>query len=192
MKLLGKADLTTTELSDGLEFTFSQEYGLVEIFLPPLITLLVVWLLWRSGGVFPRVIAGLAAASVVVAYVSNWRQGGKTTLRVTSDEFLAGGNLGNLLSTEQRVATKEVKAMRYDMGGDSGPTGLYVQIGKWNWRCVFPKISEEQTQTVIDAIAKKFPDLPTENPSRFSLLGGDELVSLGLTESDNKTQDSTS
>jgi hypothetical protein len=85
MRLLGNVDLRTSELPNSLEFTASREDGLIETIAIPLFALIVLWMFWRSGTLWLRIIAGFAAVSTFLALFANWIQGGETRLRVTSE-----------------------------------------------------------------------------------------------------------
>ena len=187
MSLLGNVELKSTELRDALEFTVSREDGLIESVAVPIFALFVLWMFWRTGTLWFRVIAGFAAVTTFLAFFANWIQGGETKLRVTREGLFAEGNLGQLFSTSTTLAIEDVSSIGfYDGGGDGGIYGLYTRHG-WKFTPVLPCLSQEQTETVVDAIAKKFPEIPAESALNCSLLGdGRQLISLGLSKSDSK------
>ena len=49
---------------------------------------------------------------------SQRRQGDEVSLRVTADELVTQGNMGELFQTEQQIATKDVLGMSYRHGGE--------------------------------------------------------------------------
>ena len=181
MELYGKTELNSTESTDSLEFTVVHKSGLVEVILGPLVTVFVVWLLWRAGSPWTKIMAALAGVSCTIAILTNRRQGESVTLRVTAQELATCGNMGKLFETEQRIASEDVQGMAYRMGGEGDLFGLYAKL-RWNERCILPRLSEEQTREVIDLIGRKFPDLPTSDVGFPSLGGGDQLTTLGLAE----------
>ena len=183
MSLLGNVELKTTELPDALEFTAVREDSLLETVGIPAITIIVMWaFFWRTGNLWLRIISGSATGFTILAAFANWIQGGETKLRVTLDGVIAEGNLGQLLSTSVAVAMKDISSISFSDGGDGGISGLYVRHG-WRFTPVLPRISKEQSQIVVDAIAKKFPGTPVEsalNPHWFG--DGGRLLSLGLSK----------
>jgi hypothetical protein len=181
MSLLGNVELKTTELRDALEFTVSREDGLIETIVVPVGAFVVVWMFWRIGALWPRLIAILSAVSMSLAYFANWIQGGETNLRVTREGLFAEGNLGNLFSTSVTVAIEDVSSIGYWVGpGEDGPSGLYAR-GNWQFWMLLPHLSREDAETVVATIQKKFPFMPSENTLSSSMFGdGGKLISLGL------------
>lgn len=187
MSLLGEVELKTTELPDALEFTVTREDRLLEIVGIPAITIIIMWaFFWRTGNLWLRFISGSAAGFTILAALTSWIQGGETKLRVTLEGVIAEGNLGQLFSTSVSVAIADISSIGfYDGGGDS-ISGLYVRNG-WRFLPVLPHLSQEQSQLVVDAIAKKFPGIPAESTLNPYLFGdGGRLTSLGLSKSRNK------
>lgn len=187
MSLLGDVELKTTELPDALEFTVTREDRLLEIVGIPAITIIMMWaFFWRTGNLWLRIISGSAAGFTILVAFANWIQGGETKLRVTLEGVIAEGNLGQLFSTSISVAIADISSIGfYDGGGDS-IFGLYVRNG-WRFLPVLPHLSQEQSQSVVDAITKKFPGIPAESTLNPYLFGdGGRLTSLGLSKSRNK------
>jgi hypothetical protein len=190
MRLLGNVDLRTSELPNSLEFTASREDGLIETIAIPLFALIVLWMFWRRGTLWLRIIAGFAAVSTFLALFANWNQGGETRLRVTSDGVRAEGNLGQLFSTSVAVAMDDISSIGfYDRDGEGGISGLYVRHG-WRFWPVLPHLSKEQSQAVVDAITKKFPEIPVESALDSSLFADSgKLISLGLSKPSERVTD---
>ena len=183
MEIFGKTELRTDEFADKLRFTITHENSLVETTITPVITVLVAWVFWRQNSPLTKFMAILVVLATAVAIVSNRRQGNEVSLEVNSDELVTQGNMGKLLETEQRIATKDVEGMSYRIGGEDESSGLYVKL-RLSERCVLPRVSEEQAQQMIAAISKKFSDLPTSD-ALFSTFGtGDQITSLGLSAND--------
>jgi hypothetical protein len=190
MSLLGNVELKTTELPDALEFTVTREDSLLENVAIPAITIIVMWaFFWRTGNLWLRFISGFAAGFTILAAFANWIQGGETRLRVTLDGAIAEGNLGQLLSTPVSVAIADISSIGfYDGGGDGGISGLYVRHG-WRFSPLLPRLSQEQSQLVVDAIIRKFPGIPAESALNPHLFGdGERLVSLGLSKPGSTAQ----
>jgi hypothetical protein len=189
MSLLGDVELKIVELPDALEFTVTREDGLLENVAVPAIAMIVFWMFWRAGALWPRFIAGFAAISTLLAYIANWIQCGETRLRVTREGLFAEGNLGQLFSRSITVAIEDVSSIGfYDGGGDGGISGLYARHG-WRFWPLLPRLSQEQTETLVDAIQKKFPEIPAESELNSSLFGdGGKLINLGLSKSSTETK----
>lgn len=186
MQLRGKVELNTVELPDALEITVSRDDGAIESIAFPIFAFVVLAWFWVIGRTWwPRILASIAAISTVAGYISNWIQGGKTTLRVTRDELLAEGNLGRLFSTHEKIPVSNVASIGYDSGGDGGISGLYVRDG-WRSTSLLPNLSPEQVNAVIETIHQKFPNIPIQPYSPFTIsdLGifssGDQMTTLGL------------
>jgi len=188
MKLLGKVELSSFELPDALEFTVTREEDWVTYFIAPGLGLFALWwFFWRIGTPWLRIISGVAAAVTAFSYVANWIQGRETKLRVTSEELAAKGNLSRIFTTNFQVAAADLSSIRYDDGGDGGFAGLYVWRG-WTCTCVLPGVSREQADSIVDAIARRFPDLPTERSKGKGWLG-DKPIELGLSKLNREDTD---
>ena len=184
MNLLGDVELKTTELPDALEFVVMREGSLLENVGIPAITIIVMWaFFWRTGNLWLRFISGSATGFTILAAFANWIQGGETKLRVTLEGVIAEGNLGQLFSTSVSVAIADISSIGYYDGGGDSISGLYVRHG-WRFLPVLPHLSREQSQLVVDAIAKKFPGIPAESALNPHLFGdGGRLTSLGVSKS---------
>ena len=168
MSLLSNIELKIVELPDALEFTVSREEGLIESVAFPVFAFFVLWMFWRMGTLWIHILAGIAAASTSLTLFVNWIQGGETKLRVTCEEIRAEGNLGRLFSTSVTIPVTDVASIRFDNGGDGGISGLYVRHG-WRFTPVLPRLTLEQTQTVVEAIRQRFPEIPADSGVNFSL-----------------------
>jgi hypothetical protein len=187
MGLLGNVELKTTELPDALEFTVTREDALLETVAIPAITIIVMWaFFWRTGNLWLRIVSGSAVGFAILAAIANRIQGGETKLRVTLDRVIAEGNLGQLFSASVAVAMSDISSIGFYDGGEDGISGLYVRHG-WRLTLVLPRLSREQSQIVVEAMAKKFPEIPAEIALNCSLLGdAGKLISLGLCKSKRK------
>ena len=61
--------------------------------------------------------------------------------------------------TTVRLAWGEIYGLEYRMGGEDDPTGFYVRLGRWKWSCVMANLDREQTEEIIAAIHRRFPQL---------------------------------
>jgi hypothetical protein len=70
---------------------------------------------------------------------------------------------GNYLTTRGkkpvRLGWGEIYGLEYRMGGEDDPTGFYVRLGRWKWSCVMANLDREQTEEIIAAIHRRFPQL---------------------------------
>lgn len=136
----------------------------------------------QSGSIW----LGLIALLVIVEAIVEMTRGSTVQLRVTNLEFNAKGYFGGGYRPDRMIPRADVIRMEYqeERAGGKGskyqPAGLYVKR-KWSTSCVLPGLNESQTNAVIDAIYKRFPDMPlsTDEVSFFK----DEFISLGLSSS---------
>ena len=187
MSLLGDIELKTTELPDALEFTVTRSDSLLENVGIPAITISLMWaFFWRNGNLWLRIISGAAVGFTILAALANRIQGNETRLRVTLDGVVAEGNLGQLFSTSASVAIADISSIGFHDGGDGGISGLYARRG-WRFQLLLPHLNQQQSQSVVDAITKKFPGIPAESALNNSLFGdGGRLTTLGLSKSSDK------
>lgn len=187
MSLLGDIELKTTELPDALEFTATRSDSLLENVAIPAITIILMWaFFWRNGNLWLRIISGAAVGFTILAALANRIQGNETRLRVTLDGVVAEGNLGQLFSTSASVAIADISSLCFHDGGDGGISGLYARRG-WRFVLLLPRLNQQQSQSVVDAITKKFPGIPAESALNSSLFGdGGRLTTLSLSKSRDK------
>lgn len=79
----------------------------------------------------------------------------------------------NYLTTRGKKAVRltwgEIYGLEYRMGSEDDPTGLYVRLGRWKWSCVMANLNREQTEVIIAAIHRRFPQLKmAEEPEPLS------------------------
>lgn len=185
MTFYNTVELKSVELPNALEFTISRESGWLEPIVVPVVTAFVLWIFWRTGALWSRIIAVVVGSSTALSLLASWFQGRETTLRATEDELIAEGNLGRLFSTEIRIAISDVLWIGYDSGGEGGTSGLYVRI-RWGRTCVLPGLSPEQAQSVVDCIERRFPEIPTEYEGSLLLWDGGPLTQLKLSDRAHK------
>lgn len=182
MAFYNTVEFRTVEFPDALEFTIRRESGWLEQIAAPILVGLVLWTFWRTGALWPRIIAGLAGIVTVVSWLASWLQGRDTTLRITGDEVVAEGNLGHLFMTEIRVAPSDVLWIGYDSGGEGGTSGLYLRI-RWGRTCVLPGLNQEQARSLVECIEHRFPGMiPTEYEGSLMLWDDGPLTQLNLSE----------
>jgi len=191
MALLGRTELTTVELPNALEFTIIGEHGWLELIAMPAGILFVSWMFWRIDTPFTRIIVAIIVVSTAASAIASWIQGGSTKLRVTQEELFAEGNLNKLFTTEIRIPASEIESLGYMVGDEGEPGGFYVNR-RWSRTCVLPGLNRDQGASVTNAIFKKFPYFAPEYIGSGSLGYGtkSELISLGLSASDSKEDES--
>jgi hypothetical protein len=182
MNFSGDVEIKTSELPDALEFDVTREGSLYESVFAPVITFVALYFFWKIAHGWSRIILIFIAVSSAAPYVANRLQGRESKLRLTSEEVTAEGNIGRVLSTKFRIAATDVTAIRFEPGGEGGTPGLYVRHG-WAGTCVIPNLNSEQADLIVDAIARRFPHLPTEHSDSKSWLG-DRPIELGLSKLD--------
>lgn len=188
MRAIGRVQLTTTELPSELEFDVVREFGWLELVIGLAITLGTIWMFWRVDATITHVIVVVIGAIVAAAAITVLVQGRRTTLRITSDEISARGNINKMFSTEARIAVSDVKWLGYEGGGDNEPSGLYLKHG-WSRTCLLPGLDEDQGLAVVGAIFAKFPEIVPEDIRGGSLFFGGESGLTGLGLSDRRAEE---
>ena len=125
MKLVGRVELKTTVLPDGLEFTTEREYGWFEIVLGLTITLFALSIFWRIKTPITHLIVVAISAVVVVSIIAHRVQGSTAKLRVTSDELFAEGNLDRLFTRRLRIPCRDIKSLEYSF--EEGPLRRHLR-----------------------------------------------------------------
>jgi hypothetical protein len=181
MRAFERAEITTIELPDELQFAVIRHAGWAERFGAPVAVAATALWLWFSGQeVFSLLIAAIGGISLV----ANWVRGQVTKLRVTETEFVGRGNLDQFFSTEARAQASEVTSIGYEMGSENGPSGLYARTG-WSHTCLLPGLNEEQANAIAAAVSKRFPEIPAPDLTPASVLFGDEsgVTTIGISAS---------
>lgn len=159
-------ELTTTELSNELQFRVDRRMGSFFQVTYPLICVVLVILCslvvftqecppdW-SVGIDIGAGINLAAWPFMMLLA---RKNPTTKLSVTSQRFLASGRgVGpNPWSCgTENLPVSEVSWIGYLA---SQPTGLYLSRGFMENTCVLPGLNRELSNSVIDAIVRRFPE----------------------------------
>jgi hypothetical protein len=128
---------------------------------------------------------GIAAVSIVREIISLSR-GTEVELRITNLEFISTGHApsGYNSSSIPRADIYWMEFRKAIGGGDDReqPSGLYVEhhgILRNPTTCVLPHIDKAQTEQVIEAIYRRFPDTSTLAPSTNT---DPYLISLNLNQ----------
>jgi hypothetical protein len=197
MRVRGYTEFTTTELPDGLQFRVVRHASLrdwIKWFAKSaiLITVLALFLKvadlvlgWKDS-VDLIFLACFWFGMFVPPILAYWLNGGVTELRVTSNELVAAGNLGdNIFSKRAIVATSQVESLRWKTGGV-----LLERDSLWRrpiW--VLPGLNLEQGTTVMNSILGRFPDLWEEYLGAGSLSSGYRMAlrPLGLSAREDGT-----
>jgi hypothetical protein len=177
MKARGYAELTTTELPDGLQFVVVRRFGWADVIGPIYDVLFVICFLWFALSNLDRW-KPLTLTFVLVSlffflhlHLSRWLHGRTTTLRVTADGLHATGNLGNLFATSLEATASEVASIRYQASPEWTTGGVYLKRGKASVR-ILPGLRFGPGNEVIDTIFRRFPHLkPIDNSPAARLFG---------------------
>jgi len=185
MNFSGDVEIKTLELPDAVEFTVTRDDSIYESVVAPVVTAFVLWYIWRAAtNGWPRIFVIFAAVTAVAYYIAKRIHGREITLRVESGGLAAKGNMDRLFSTTFELAAADITKIRYYTGGEGGAGGLYVWYG-WANACVLPGISSDQADSIVEAIARRFPHLPTEFSSSAGWRG-EKLIELGLSKLNQK------
>ncbi|SNT30250.1 hypothetical protein SAMN05421770_10755 [Granulicella rosea] len=78
----------------------------------------------------------------------------------------------------------EICALKYSLGAEDDPSGLYIRTGRWSETCVLAGVDEAQANEIIEAIFERFPNIELADepkPLFGNLLGQEsEFIRLGL------------
>ncbi len=182
MRAFERAEITTIELPDELQFVVVRHAGWAERFGAPVAVAAIALWFWFSGH---EILSLLFAVVGGISLVANWARGRATKLRVTETEFVASGNLDQFFSTEARAQTSDVTSIGYELGSENEPSGLYARTG-WSHTCLLPGLNEEQANSIAATVSKRFPEIPVPDLTPASVLFGDEsgITTLGLSSSE--------
>jgi hypothetical protein len=168
MKARGYTELTTTELPDELHFRAVHHYGWAEIVFGSILCIALLTSLVMSGALVLKRHGWLGYAGIFLTvlgfasyerYLVRWLPGRTTELRVKSDELVATGNLRRLFLKRMPLQASKVVWLGYiyDIFSD----GLTVEYDddKYSCICVLPGVSQEQAESIADAILRRFPNI---------------------------------
>ena len=103
-------------------------------------------------------------------------------LRATNLEFQTTGYFRGSYRSKRAVPRANIRLLKYraESGGLDAyePGGLYAGL-KLGSACILPYLDEKQTQTVIEAIYKRFPDMLTTAADSKSPFG-QHFTTLGI------------
>lgn len=98
----------------------------------------------------------LAVMAAILA--GGWVNTSVVELKVTQRD-LCTRSVRNWLDNSVKLRWDEVRALEYRIGGEYQSRGLYAKRSFWSAPCLMPQLSKQETQQVIDAIARKFPNI---------------------------------
>jgi hypothetical protein len=164
MKARGSRELTTIELPNELRFTVIWHDGWIawifRILLLAFLTFILFtplphFLWWQRSAL---VFFWLLAASRPLL----WLREGTSTLRVTSSELFATGNLGKLWSTSTTIPANEVTWLGFNETGQN-MEGLRIE-GLETDVDALPLLTREQAEAIANTILKRFPSIRPDFP----------------------------
>jgi hypothetical protein len=89
---------------------------------------------------------------------------------------------GNLVDSIIPVADIQRLEFRPGFDGDSFEArGMYVKHG-WSWTCMLPNITGEQCAAAIEAIERRFPEIPFAPERDLTSVFGDDIIRLNLSQ----------
>jgi hypothetical protein len=162
MRARGYAELTTTELSDELQFRSIRHAGWSDWLLriAPPATIVSTFFVPSFNHIWAFRI--LMILSVAGSTRLDWLHGRATELRVTSSELVATGNIGKLFSTRKAVQASEVDWLGFNSVGQEW--GLMLEGVETGVCLLIPGLNRKQAKTVADAILRRFPNIRPDFP----------------------------
>jgi len=123
------------------------------------------------------VVSGILALGILKDLVSLLR-GTSVELVITNSGFISSGHSpgGYYRCSVARADVRNLEYRKAAGGGDipESPAGLFVETHDASWlspgMCVLPHLNEEQTNQVIEAVLRRFPDLPSGAPEPSGLI----------------------
>lgn len=176
MKAFRQTLLTTSESTDVLKFRVTQKHGWGDVCIWLTCAAFAVW--W---GLHNNDWLVLLVVTVII-FLAEWFYDPTAELTVTEYSLTVNGPTLQSVSRQYRIWARDIVLLEYGTGGEGEPSGLYVKHGPMNYTCVLPRISQEQTQVVIDTILRHFPEFVYGDRDPYSLLFGknSDPVTLGL------------
>jgi hypothetical protein len=132
-----------------------------------------LFLRFSSSSKLFQIFVGIFCVFAVVRDLISALRGTDVELRVTNLDFTSTGHTPENYnpSTISRADIYNIEFRKASGGGDARPdlpSGLYVEHHATRWfpsTCVLPHIDKAQTQQVIEAIYRRFPDTGTLPPT---------------------------
>jgi hypothetical protein len=110
----------------------------------------------------------ISLAAMAALLCAGWFNTSVVELRVTQRE-ISMRSIRNWLDNEVKIQWKEIRALEYRVGGEYQSRGLYARKSFWSAPCIMPQLKKEETQQVIAAIARKFPDIVLADGASLSI-----------------------
>lgn len=108
----------------------------------------------------PPIVIVVAALGGIFGYIEIIRQR-RVQLSATNLEFQT--TAGDFYRSRTAIPRANIESLEYreERGGPDHyePAGLYAELRAGS-KCILPYLDERQTQTVIEAIYRHFPDMP--------------------------------
>ena len=182
------ATLTIREIPDGLSIHVTEPRRWWRILVNLAVGIAMVIFFYRikfDSRLLRLFFFGLCALSLIKEIISLLR-GTDVELRITNLDFISTGHAPNGYSNSS-IPRADIYSLEFHKaagGGDEAehPSGLYVEhhgIIRNPTKCVLPHIDEAQTEQVIEAVYRRFPDTSTLAPSANA---EPYLISLNLNQ----------
>jgi|SRR6185312_1603651 len=100
----------------------------------------------------------ISLVAIAALLCAGWFNTSTVELRVTQ-RYLSARRVSSWFDNETRVQWTDVRALEYHTGGENDSHGLYARKSFWSAPCLMPQLNKDETQQVIEAIARKFPGI---------------------------------
>lgn len=121
----------------------------------------------------------VAVLGGIFGYIEIIRQ---RTVQLSATNLEFQTTTGDFYRSRTAIPRANIEALEYreERGGPDRyePSGLYAE-SRAGSKCILPYLDEHQTQTVIEAIYKRFPDMPIAGRDTTSSLGK-HFTTLGI------------
>jgi len=180
MNVFNKRTLRTIETPDEIQFLLVRRLGWISSLLVSIFATLLVWQSVSSPEFLLLFGAGILA---LIAFI-NLLGSKRTLLEVTRYQITAHGDLGQSFNEYLQLEPSSIRSIGYSAGvQQEHPSGLYATQG-WSEHCLMPGLNEVECQQIVDAIYRKFPDIPIGGRDGGSLFFDEDggIIRLGLGE----------
>jgi len=175
--------LNIRKIADGLLIRSRMQHGHLQAIISAIVSATFFVFVVRFFFSSPiLVLCGVAIAGSVFGYLEVMRFR-TAELRATNLEFQT--TFSGLFRSAHSVPRANIRWLEYrDEGGGSdsyATEGLYAVLNHGS-KCILPYLSPQQTDTVIDALYRQFPDMLSEGAEPRSPFG-EHFTTLGLQKS---------
>lgn len=169
------SEIEITDLGDRLEVMVRKSSDTLQKVIVAIIVTLTIYVCWRSS----QVLGFVAALLILFSALNSFRRGNEARLTVTSQGFVAEGNIERTFTDKVEVSVTDIYGFGYFAGGEGDPSGLYA-FRPLGYSCIVPGIDKDACLQIKQAVEAKFPAMEFGQQPLSGLFSGPEIITLGL------------